>query len=212
MKRKIRRIKISNIPRDVAPIYLSLADYRQVLVDFANTDTTREAESVLSGLKCYFKFDGPDPKGIKGTRAKLRKLFDEIARSGDLSQSETIDDYTIDYHNIRPPIDVQDDGILAETPLLHKNEPLTFWDVLNYCVVKFASDERSLKLFYKCEGEKCGKYFFAKRVKKRGKGGIRFCSSKCRLDFHNRKRIETGAHAAYKRRRRAEGAPESYYG
>jgi NAD-dependent dihydropyrimidine dehydrogenase PreA subunit len=55
--------------------------------------------------------------------------------------------------------------------------------------------------------DECHKFYISKSIRKQ-----RFCSDKCRLAWHNRKRIKSGEHAKYKRRKRIEGAKESYYG
>jgi hypothetical protein len=63
-------------------------------------------------------------------------------------------------------------------------------------------DRRRLKYCDECE-----KFFVSKSIRP-----SRFCSDKCRLAWHNLKRIESGEAREYKRKKRAEGAKESYYG
>ena len=56
--------------------------------------------------------------------------------------------------------------------------------------------------------DECEKYFISKTVRKQ-----RFCpGNKCRMSYHNRKRIRSGEAKEYKRKKRKEGARESYYG
>jgi hypothetical protein len=64
------------------------------------------------------------------------------------------------------------------------------------------NDRRKLKF---CD--KCNKFFISKTIR-----SSKFCSEKCRLSWHNRRRIESGEHREYKRRKRKDGAKESYYG
>ena len=194
-------------------ILLDLSHYKQCLLDFANVEDPNQARAlIIKSLQEYFDFKTPKLKEIKICQKRLRALFDELNNATDLLQSDKIHDFTFDYIPIRSEavVEVQEDGTLCESPVHLRNRP--FVDIITHCVIKLFSDDRNLKLLHKCENEKCSKFFLAKRAKKKGSGGIRFCSDKCRLNFHNRIRIESGEHAAYKRRRREEGAPESYYG
>ncbi len=63
-------------------------------------------------------------------------------------------------------------------------------------------DRRKLKI---CS--ECNRFYATNTIRK-----SKFCSDKCRLKWHNRKRIRSGEAAAYKRKKRREGAKESYYG
>ena len=66
----------------------------------------------------------------------------------------------------------------------------------------FNGDWRKLR---RCE--ECGDFYISKT-----RGYSKYCSSKCRMKYHNRRRIESGEARKYKRRKRKEGAKESYYG
>jgi hypothetical protein len=75
-----------------------------------------------------------------------------------------------------------------------------------YFFVEFLKIENNYKLFNVCDN--CGKYFISSSKRKQ-----RFCSGgKCRQNYHNRRRIESGEAKEYKRKKRKEGAKESYYG
>jgi len=75
-----------------------------------------------------------------------------------------------------------------------------------YFFVEFLKKENNYKLFNVCDY--CEKYFISSSKRKQ-----RFCSGgKCRQNYHNRRRIESGEAKEYKRRKRKEGAKESYYG
>lgn len=76
---------------------------------------------------------------------------------------------------------------------------------LAYCIVEFFRVEKSIKYIGKCM--ECGDYFIRERLNNK-----KFCSDKCRLTLNNRRRIESGEHREYKRKKRKEGAKESYYG
>jgi hypothetical protein len=81
------------------------------------------------------------------------------------------------------------------------------YDVASYYFfVEFLKIENNYKLFNVCDN--CGKYFMSSSKRKQ-----RFCSGgKCRQNYHNRRRIESGEAKEYKRKKRKEGAKESYYG
>ena len=64
------------------------------------------------------------------------------------------------------------------------------------------NDRRKLKY---CQ--ECNKFYTSKSVHP-----AKFCSDKCRMAYNNRKRIESGEAREYKRKKRMEGAKESYYG
>jgi hypothetical protein len=74
-------------------------------------------------------------------------------------------------------------------------------ELLNYLMDK-NEDKRKLK---KCR--ECKKFYISKSL------SSKYCSDKCRMAYHNRKRIKSGEHARYKRERRASGlATPSYFG
>lgn len=70
--------------------------------------------------------------------------------------------------------------------------------ILCFCMVEFLRDHENINRLNKCT--RCGQYFIQLK-----KGKKIFCSDKCRLAFHNRKRIESGEHAKYKREGRRKG-------
>ena len=77
---------------------------------------------------------------------------------------------------------------------------------ISYCLIEFLQEPRAKDYLGQCQ--ECRKYFIATRLNDQ-----KFCSKKCRLDSHNRKRIESGEHARYKRDRKIQGkATPSYYG
>jgi hypothetical protein len=71
--------------------------------------------------------------------------------------------------------------------------------------VEFLKPFNNINRFHHCKN--CNKYFISQTKRK-----AIFCSKKCRQDWHNKERIKSGEHAKYKRKKRMEGAKESYYG
>ena len=85
-----------------------------------------------------------------------------------------------------------------------------FWETLlrqhlAYFFIEYLKSENSVQCLRQCK--ECNKFFVSKTKRPQ-----KYCSDKCRLSHHNKKRIESGEHAAYKRKKRKEGARESYYG
>ncbi|PQP33234.1 hypothetical protein C6A36_00350 [Desulfobacteraceae bacterium SEEP-SAG10] len=86
-------------------------------------------------------------------------------------------------------------------------EPIPFF------LVEFFKQPKNKELIHICDN--CGNFYISQSIRKQ-----RFCSDKCRLAWHNRKRIESGEHRKYKRDRKYNEkvikekgeAPESYFG
>jgi len=79
-----------------------------------------------------------------------------------------------------------------------------FRDPLLYYFVQFLREYGPSRI-KQCN--KCSKFFVPKADREAA-----YCSSQCRLAYHNKKRIESGENREYKERKRREGAKESYYG
>jgi len=88
-------------------------------------------------------------------------------------------------------------SILSWKPILQKQ--------LAHIMVEYFFDKDSRQFLRKCE--ECKKFYVSKSM-----AHSKYCSDRCRNAFHNRKRIESGQHREYKRKKRLEGAKESYYG
>lgn len=186
---------------------------KQILLDFVNsTRPTFTARRIARELRNLFRCSPPDQKRSVREHKRLKKLFDELNNETNLFEIDSMHYYMAHYNGIRPALEIQPNGSMDEYPIaMSDDRRFYFEDALTYCVVKFFSNERNAKLVHKCENPECARFFVAKRVKQKGKG-IKFCSTKCRLDVSNRRRIESGEHRDYKRKKRKEGAPESYYG
>jgi hypothetical protein len=206
MKKKLSSKRDQNKKRDSTRILLNLALYKKALLDFANAEDPKKAQKIIiSSLQEWFNFKTPTLSVIEGYQKRLRELFDDLNNATDLLDSDKIHDFTFDYIPIRSEavIEVQEDGVLGESSIHLMNQP--FGDIFTHCVIKMFSDGRNVKLLNRCENEKCGKYFLAKKAKKKGVGGIRFCSDKCRFNFHSHRRILSGEAKKYKKDRYWEG-------
>jgi hypothetical protein len=101
-----------------------------------------------------------------------------------------------------PPLEVQPQKDGSFKPLSSEKHDLAALAVIR----SISGNRKNWEWIYKCET--CKAFY----IPKRRSPTKRFCSTKCKQDWHNRKRIESGEHREYKRRKRKEGAPESYYG
>jgi hypothetical protein len=114
-------------------------------------------------------------------------------------------------YNSLPPhkLTLSDENSLIEIPpvteskYIRKRKPKQWAKVIEedfiYFLIEYFIIENSYKYIKRCDD--CQKYYISKTLR-----GQRFCSSKCRQSWNNRKRIESGEHKEYKRRKRAEGA------
>ena len=206
MKKNPLSLKNEHRQRDYNQISLDLSNYKQVLLDITNAKDPNQARKVIIGsLQEWFDFKTPTLEVIEVQQKRLKGLFDDLNNATDLLCSDKIHNFTFDYIPIRSEavVEVQEDGTIGESPIHLRNRP--FGDILTHCVIKLFSDDRNVKLLHKCENKKCGKFFLSKRVKKKHTGGIRFCSDKCRFNFHSHRRILSGEAKKYKRGRYWEG-------
>jgi len=121
--------------------------------------------------------------------------------------------YVLDYNHAlniwpAPEVIVAKDGTLS----VRERTPERYFDASNcdyfiaHAVVSFLlSNKDNVRLIHKCRW--CGRYFLAKTKRL----GVFFCSKKCRLTWHNNARIQSGKAKEYKKRKRREGARETYY-
>lgn len=189
----------------------------QLLVDFVNAKTPDDAcRDLLRNVRDEFKFDifvGPSKRLLKENvrndveedRSKLKRLFSELKNGINLNESEVIHNYLLCYDLCcKAHVSINKNGYITVTPVLDKHSG--YDQVLAYCIISFLELERSRKLIHRCK--MCNVFFIPQRI-----GNNKFCPGKnCRRDFHNRNRIKSGEAKEYKRKKRAEGAPKSYYG
>jgi hypothetical protein len=89
---------------------------------------------------------------------------------------------------------------------VNRNKNVTAYTrILALATARFLAAPRNRELIRICE--ECGIFYLTKRVV-----NSRFCSDKCRLALHNRKRIKAGDNKSYKADKRKKGAKASYYG
>jgi hypothetical protein len=189
--------------------------YRMILLDFVNAKSPQLAYKTL--VNYWGRFDlvlrKCDSKKLGEEYRKLCRLFEELSEIDCLYDSAQIEYYTQYYEVIRPQLEVLDDNCIGEgKPRVNNNNPFLD-DILTLCVVKMLRNPKILPKLYRCANIKCKQFFFSQRLKKKVLGQPRFCCNKCRMDFNNRKRTESGVNASYKRQRKHLGlAPVSYYG
>jgi hypothetical protein len=186
------------------------------LLIFVNAGNSKQAFQLLSeNLKGKIAIAKPTPEILKQYYDSVVKLFTELSKTTSLFDCPSIDEFTAYYSTVlRPGIDVQYDGTLGETAGELFTEEVDLFDLLSYCVIQVLKKERNIRLIYKCENEKCSKFFFAKRVKPKGvENGIRYCSDGCRYAAHNKRKTESEYFKNYKRaKRKDKDSPLSYFG
>ncbi len=146
---------------------------------------------------------------------KLIEVLAVIAQGKSLYKNKAINYFLGAYNeNFMFSPDILPDGTLsfkafnmAENSFTEiKEDNLYLYDkFINFCLIEFLKQPKNQKLIHICD--ECEEFFMSKTTRH-----SRFCSDKCRLAWHNRKRIESGEHRDYKRKKRKEGAKESYYG
>ncbi len=215
MKKLLSSSKSRHKRRDYNQTLLYLSRYQQVLLDFVNAEDSKQARKVITGsLQEWFKFKTPRLSVITVYQKRLRELFGELNNATNLLDSDKIHDFTFDYIPIRSEavIEVQEDGTLGESTIHLMNRP--FGDIITHCVIKMFSDERNVKLLYRCESEKCRQYFMGVTAKpKHGPNRRKYCPKGCKAFCKEKRRIARGYHRDYKREKRKDPkAPLSYYG
>jgi len=154
-------------------------------------------------------------KDIRKMQENLRCLLDSIQQNANFCEIPHLLDYLERYNALqKSKLLLVDANIFVRTPPINEgdymiNRPVEWLkriqDDLAYCLIEFLIPEENRRYINKCR--KCQKFYVSKTIRP-----SKFCSDKCRLAWHNRKRIVSGKAAEYKRRKRKEGAKESYYG
>jgi len=155
----------------------------------------------------------------KGPESRMHKFL--------YGKHEHLSSFLYGYNRYESRLTIKDDGsIIREKPNLPEsyfiNTKLFYqgsgfkrkeWTsripasyAISFLLINFLKLPNSVNLINRCH--ECNDIFIElKKTKNR-----RFCSDKCRLAWNNRKRIESGEAKEYKRKKREEGAKESYYG
>jgi hypothetical protein len=144
---------------------------------------------------------------------KLRQFLAEFLRKKDVQKTSNYLHYVALHGRARALYEVGKDDGLAMHPRPFDDSfggEMQYPSVIGYCLVRFwvsptLKTARSARLMQRCDN--CEKYFIAKTTRTQ-----RFCGDTCRQAWHNRRRIESGEAKEYKRKKRREGAKESYYG
>ncbi|MFC1880960.1 hypothetical protein ACFL2S_05605 [Thermodesulfobacteriota bacterium] len=162
-------------------------------------------------------------ESISYRRNKLKKILNDIVKGKALSKNKLFDKFLDSYDFFCPQyIEINSDDTLVYNSHFFKeaqflnldsgpNEmnvdwPRPYHAVILYFFFEFLKISENKKLIHKCD--ECEKFFISKTARKQ-----RFCpGNKCRLSYHNRKRIRSGEAKEYKRKKRKEGAKGSYYG
>lgn len=169
-------------------------------------------ESTAKFLKCQ-----NEHTHILDLQNKLKTLFQAIIDVDTALIWKTIGGF-INVYNASPKskVIIADDGKIIikeryqEDIFLSRNEDdvprvnrTVYYDYpISYCIVEFFKHEMCRKLVKKCENENCLKFFIARKLIDEQK----FCpGSKCRMEHHNKVRIQSGVNALYKRERRKQG-------
>ena len=186
----------------------------KLLVDLINDESPetkyielRKKVAKLLGTKVPPSKNKPlNERGVRKVKKnceKLKKLFTEIVTGEEIYESEILDEFILEYRSRdKPWIDFGDDDSLVVEHIT--TFFYSIYRVIAYCVVTFLESAETRKRLGICK--ECGNLFFAERI------GKIYCKPPCRMKHNNRKRIESGEHAKYKReRKKQDKATSSYY-
>jgi hypothetical protein len=157
---------------------------------------------------------------IKKTQRVLSSIMKCIIEGKSLKSNKDLSRILFVYNEFEPHLKIKNDGSISREPSFFPEESFIIKDLfssaykkfnnpafraISFLLIKFLMLPNSTKLIHQCD--ECREIYISITIKSR-----RFCSDKCRLSYHNRKRIESGEAKEYKRKKRMEGAKESYYG
>ena len=186
----------------------------KLLVDFVNTESPNAAYRKLQqGIRNVIIVRVPGPKNkplsekrikkVEEARHKLIDLFSELVEKPDITEIGIIDDYLTTYQiDCKSWIEISENGSI--NPRLKIDTLRGEEELIAFCVITFLQVRTVKDLLGRCI--ECSTFYFAKKM-----GRHNFCSTKCRMKYHNRKRIESGEAAEYKRKKREGLAKKSYY-
>ena len=151
---------------------------------------------------------------IKKTQEFLKYILSQIIKSDDAYESEAFKIILEQYNNIqqKTSFDKKEHQLIKSKPFIEENffdnnsrsDLEQIFDLpISYCLVEVLTEEENIKKIKICK--KCNNYFIEKR-----RGRKLYCTDKCRLDYHNKKNIESGKHAAYVRGQRGRGNLKYY--
>jgi hypothetical protein len=175
--------------------------------------------------KTYNKVDDSIHCKIEKAQAMLLSILSHIIEGkGKITQNKYFLELLYNYNSFNSEIHFHEDGAIAfETTLpsedffiikeviphdilkVNKND-VPVMVAITFFLFKFLQLPNCVKLINECN--ECGAVYISKTVR-----NSKYCSDKCRMGFHNKRRIESGEHAAYKRQRKESGkATPSYWG
>jgi hypothetical protein len=152
---------------------------------------------------------------VRENQEFLKSILSQIIKLDDAYKTDAFKDILELYNKIEQKtyIDKQKNQIMKEDAFIESNYfdyaasfvlEKIFKLPVSYCLVELLKEKENIGKIKNCN--KCNKYFIEIR-----KGRKQYCTDKCRLDYHNRIRIDSGEHAAYVSKKRKEGAKPSYY-
>jgi hypothetical protein len=152
---------------------------------------------------------------IKKIQNDYRDILEGIIEGLPLTEISQLDKFIKTYYQMPTTKLITFGDFLMEVPPINEDNYIrikskTGWwlllrNELAYLMVEFLRGEYNRKYFKKCH--QCNGFYISKTL-----ASSKYCSDKCRMAYHNRKRIKSGEAREYKRRKRMEGAKESYYG
>jgi|GEM_PF-6468565 hypothetical protein len=161
---------------------------------------------------------------IQDLKAKLCNCLDQIVQNKKIVIEDEAEDTFAIFLNAynrmpRPKTRIGSAGEIVTVPQFEAESFLTRTEVsrhlekyytepIAYCLIEFLRNPDNRIRLKKCT--QCSGFIIRKRRFKERKHD--FCSTKCRLSWHNAKRIKSGQHREYKKKKREEGAKPSYYG
>jgi len=156
----------------------------------------RPAKTIIND-RLYDRSDLPE------VRTKLRNLLNQIITNQKIIDSEELQYFLKIRAKIVSKYTIEKGRLVQEWTDDLKGMELLFHPIwlrnLSLNLIDYLSDSKTdLRKLKKCEW--CNNFYKSKTIRP-----SKFCTDKCRLKWHNRKRIESGQAAEYKRRGRAEG-------
>ncbi|MBN1932311.1 MAG: hypothetical protein JW786_11970 [Desulfobacterales bacterium] len=180
-----------------------------------------EKFSTIEKFANIFSQNYIEHKEMLSISTTLREVIIDIINNKKIVPSSFLNFFLVFYNLISwGKVYLAEDGLLVEelpftesnfqrdkieqTPLYLKEY---YCQPISYCLINFLKNRDNLKLLHKCQN--CGKFYISKTLRE-----SIFChGDKCRLAFHNRRRIESGENREYKRKKReSKESKLSYFG
>lgn len=201
--------------RILSNIKSNMDNYLQIQNDLFEykQQTSKEIYSLVQENALSYYRNSIEYDHIEELQGKLETLFQAIIDEDGNTVLEIIRRFIETYNSI--PVanaSISNDGKIniserfQEDLFLRNKGGFTlqsyYDEPISYCIVTYFKYDRSYDLIKKCE--KCCDFYIPLRLK----DGLRFCSDKCRLNYHNSKRSQSELNE-YKREKRKQGA--DYY-